>query len=175
MSKNKPKETVEYVLRLQDKERQLLEQIVDTRSFSNVATPIVDLLKDVTGMATFMSILFLVWPRLFLNPATGEYYTIEDIEGAQQNGGLEDYIEGQNILAVALGVAIGVGTGGLGFIPIVLGVLGGTIVAEGGEEIVKDIDRATQSARSAAVYQSRFLLFVLSVAPELLGGDRLEF
>jgi len=175
MAKNKPKETIEYVVRLQDKERQLLSQIIDTKSFSNVATPVVDLLKDVTGMATFMSIVFLLFPRLFQNPATGKYYTKDEIENAEANGGLADYLEGQNILAVSIGVAVGIGTGGLGVIPVLLGALGGTIVAEGGEEIVKDIESATNTAKNAAIYQARFLLFVLQVAPELVGGDRLEY
>ena len=175
MSKNKPKETIEHVIRLQDKERQLLEQVVDTRSFSNVATPIVDLLKDVTGIATVMSIIFLVFPRLFQNPSNGEYYTKEDIETAEQNGGLSDYLEAQNLLAVGLGIAVGVGTGGFGFIPAILGAIGGTIAAEGAEEIVKDIESATSNAKNFATYQARFLLFAMKVSPDLLGGERLEY
>lgn len=175
MAKNKPKETIEHVIRLQDKERQLLEQVVDTRSFSNVATPIVDLLKDVTGVATVMSIIFLLFPRLFQNPATGEYYTKEDIKTAEENGGLSDYLEAQNLLAVSLGITVGVYTGGLGFLPVLLGAIGGTAAAEGAEEIAKDIESATNSAKNFATYQARFLLFALQVSPDLLGGDRLEF
>lgn len=178
MSKNKPKETIEYVVRLQDKERELLSQIVDTRAFSNVATPIVDLLKDVTGMATVISIIFLLFPRLFQNPVTGEYYTIAEITQAEENGGLSDYLETQNLLAVGAGITIGIGgaiaTGGTILIPALIGALIGTVAVEGAEEIVKDIESATNSAKTFAVYQSRWLLFVEKVAPGTLpGGERL--
>ena len=112
---------------------------------------------------------------MFQNPSTGAYYTKEDIETAEENGGLSDYLEAQNLLAVGMGIGIGVGTGGIGFIPAILGAIGGTIAAEGAEEIVKDIESATNSAKNFATYQARFLLFSMKVAPELLGGERLAY
>ena len=60
MSKNKPKETIEYVIRLQDKERQLLDDAIGAYRINRIATPLVDLLNDVTGMATVLSILAAV-------------------------------------------------------------------------------------------------------------------
>ena len=40
MSKNKPKETIEFVIRLQDKERQLLEDALLAQNFNKVALPL---------------------------------------------------------------------------------------------------------------------------------------
>ncbi|HIA00711.1 MAG TPA: hypothetical protein EYN66_02160 [Myxococcales bacterium] len=60
MSKNKPKETIEYVIRLQDKERQMIESAIGAYQINRIATPLVDLLNDVTGMATVLSLLALV-------------------------------------------------------------------------------------------------------------------
>lgn len=57
MAKNKPKETIEYVIRLQDKERQLLEDMLIARNFNQVASPIVDALKDVSFWITLASLL----------------------------------------------------------------------------------------------------------------------
>ncbi len=52
MSKNKPKETIEYVIRLQDKERQLLDDFVMSKNINLVSEPIVEILKDVSAMTT---------------------------------------------------------------------------------------------------------------------------
>ena len=109
-----------------------------------------------------------------MNPATGEYYTLDEIEDNKE--GLADYLEKQNLLAVSLGiVGVGLVTGGIA-IPIIIGALIGTVVAEGAEEVVKDIERATQTAKSAAQYQARFLMFVSKVAPNIIGenSDRLN-
>jgi len=63
MSKNKPKETIEYVIRMQDKERQLLEDFNTAymvRNFGqgigSVLTPIVAGLSDVSFVVTMIII-----------------------------------------------------------------------------------------------------------------------
>lgn len=69
MAKNKPKETIEYVIRLQDKERQLLEDMLLARNFNQVVTPIVDALKDVSFWITLSAILGLF--GIAVAPPTG--------------------------------------------------------------------------------------------------------
>ena len=65
MSKNKPKETIEYVIRLQDKERQLLDDAIGAYQINRIMTPIVTLLNDVTGMATFLAMLAIITGFIF--------------------------------------------------------------------------------------------------------------
>ncbi len=60
MSKNKPKETIEYVIRLQDKERQILDDFVMSKNINLVSEPIVEILKDVSAMAT-LTIAYLTF------------------------------------------------------------------------------------------------------------------
>jgi len=65
MSKNKPKETIEYVIRLQDKERQMVESAIGAYQVNRIMTPIVTLLNDVTGMATLLGLLALLTGFVF--------------------------------------------------------------------------------------------------------------
>ena len=60
MSKNKPKETIEYVIRLQDKERQILDDFVMSKNINLVSEPIVEILKDVSAMTT-LTIAYLTF------------------------------------------------------------------------------------------------------------------
>ena len=57
MSKNKPKETIEYVIRLQDKERALMEDFLFSYRMQSLAPSAVALLNDVSGMIMFAMIL----------------------------------------------------------------------------------------------------------------------
>jgi len=59
VSKNKPKETIEYVIRLQDKERMLLDSITTAYILGNTGkflTPVVAGLSDVTFVVTLVII-----------------------------------------------------------------------------------------------------------------------
>jgi len=52
------KKVVEHRLTLGQFERTMLNDFVSSKQFNNIATPTVDLLKDVTGLAAFSAILF---------------------------------------------------------------------------------------------------------------------
>ena len=52
------KKVVEHRITLGQFERTMLNDLVSSKQFNNIATPTVDLLKDVTGMAAFAAILF---------------------------------------------------------------------------------------------------------------------
>ncbi len=56
MSKNKPSTTIEYVIRLQDKERQMVESAIGAYQVNRVLTPIVTLMNDISGMAVFLTV-----------------------------------------------------------------------------------------------------------------------
>ena len=101
MSKNKPKETIEYVIRLQDKERQMVESAIGAYQVNRIMTPIVTLLNDVTGMATLLGLLAAFYGFVF--------YADEGMSSAE----LIDAFTTQREQAIAAGV-ITVGTFGLG-------------------------------------------------------------
>ena len=82
MSKNKPKETIEYVIRLQDKEREMFDSVVGAYQFNRVMEPVVKLMNDVTGMAVFLSIVAatgLAGATFVLKITTGGEMTLEGL------------------------------------------------------------------------------------------------
>ena len=52
MSKRKPDEVKEIVIRLQDKERQLLDDYIMSKNLNLVSEPLVEILKDISAMTT---------------------------------------------------------------------------------------------------------------------------
>lgn len=93
MSKNKPKETIEYVIRLQDKERQLAEDAIGAYQLNRIMTPIVTLMNDVSGMALLLTLLASIIGFTFI--------VSEDI---QSPAGLIDAFTTQREQAIAAGV-----------------------------------------------------------------------
>lgn len=80
MSKNKPKETIEYVIRLQDKERQLLDDFVMSKNINLVSEPIVEILKDVSAMTT-LTIAYITfrYGGQIANQLRGTYGNVLDL------------------------------------------------------------------------------------------------
>jgi len=130
MPKNKPKETIEFVIRLQDKERQMLDDFVATRNFNQVASPVISLLKDVSGLAA----CYVILTALFPDWAKGL-----DLKAmrSMDSPGVFDYLEKQNLALGIAGAAAGVATGGLAWLPAILGFALGQVTAEVGEEAYK--------------------------------------
>ena len=56
MSKNKPKETIEFVIRLQDKERKLIEDSITAYRFEKIGGPIMKMLSDPEGIAVLLGL-----------------------------------------------------------------------------------------------------------------------
>jgi len=159
VSKNKPKETIEYVIRLQDKERQLLDDFILGKNFQNVATPIVDLLKDVSGLAAayvILNALFPDWSKgLDLNAMSG-----------MDSPGIFDYLELQNLALGVAGAAAGVYTGGLAWLPALLGFATGQVAAELGEEAYK----AASGMRNSVQFKTfMFTLYMAAKTSGLIG------
>jgi len=80
VSKNKPKETIEYVIRLQDKERQLLDDFVMSKNINLVSEPIVEILKDVSAMTT-LTIAYITfrYGGQIANQLRGTYGNVLDL------------------------------------------------------------------------------------------------
>ncbi len=159
LSKNKPKETIEHVFRLQDKERKVLDDIANAYQINRIGQPVVAFLSDVTAIATVFTALYFLFPKLFEDPE-GNLVNPDDFDDESK---LKDFLEVQNLVAIGAGVVIAWGTGGIGLIPTFLGVLGGTVAAEGAEEVAE----AGQQAVRAATRQARFLKVAFQYAPEL--------
>jgi len=137
------KRVIEHRISLGTFERNMLSDFVGTKSFQNAATPIVSLMKDVTGMAT----LYLVLNAIFPNWSIGI-----DVD-AYDDPGLMDYLELQNLAGTAVGVGIAAyATGGLSLIPSLIGVVGAQIAVEGAEEIVEDAKATIMPAYRGIVF-----------------------
>ena len=52
MSKRKPDQVNEIVIRLQDKERQLLDDYIMSKNLNLISEPFVEILKDISAMTT---------------------------------------------------------------------------------------------------------------------------
>jgi hypothetical protein len=82
--KTKPTQVIVHRIELQTKERELIESAVLAYQFNKVATPVVALLSDVTGLAAFYIVLNLL---LGLTPEEGGSMAEEDREETGVSGG----------------------------------------------------------------------------------------
>ena len=99
-------------------------------TFAQVSTPLVSLLKDVSGLAALYVILNALMPEW----AKGlDLKAMRDMDSP----GIFDYLEPQNLALGTIGAIAGVATGGLAWLPAILGFAGGQLVAETGEEAYK--------------------------------------
>ena len=143
------KKVIEHRISLGTFERNMLSDFVATKSFQNAATPIISLMKDVTGMAT----LYLILNFMFPNWSLGIDLDVVD----DGKGGLWDYLEIQNVAGSAIGIGVAAyATGGLSLIPSIIGAVAGSIVTEGAEEVLED-------SRAAVLPAYRGIQFMLSL------------
>jgi hypothetical protein len=116
VSKNKPKETVEYVIRLQDKERKLLEDLVtayNLEQYSNVFENVglkkamsdpLDMILWFTAAATFVELLGIDTP--FITPIdAGKLF--KDPDGATGFKGFWDVDLGRDWERFKEGIGLG--------------------------------------------------------------------
>jgi len=61
MSKRKPDEVKEIVIRLQDKERQLLDDYIMAKNLNLVSEPLVEILKDKTATISVLTTLVVAY------------------------------------------------------------------------------------------------------------------
>jgi hypothetical protein len=87
VSKNKPKETIEYVIRLQDKERQLLDSITTAYTLGNagkILTPVVAGLSDISFCVTLI-IIYEALTGKVTGILTQNIETVDDLVNAWIN------------------------------------------------------------------------------------------
>jgi hypothetical protein len=122
MPKPKPDKVIRHEIVLGRSERDMLEGWFSSMTFNNVATPTVDLLNDVTGMATFLSLLsvagltgvgftFLVSPEMEMSDLIDSF--VSQREQAKAEAGLQSV---ENIYEGA-----GLPTQGIDFLQSLLG------------------------------------------------------
>ena len=155
MARPKPDNYERMQIVLGDKERTLLEDYRFAYMFNQIATPTVNLLKDVSGLAA----VYLILSSIFPNWSKGIDFNVTDAYGDDDNG-LLDYLSG---ISLAGGIAGAAGLGyrtrsiygvGIGFL---LGLLGGEGVENIGEQQQENLEQGTQEAGV------RFTLFMLKL------------
>ena len=77
MSKNKPKETIEFVIRLQDKERQLFEDATTAYSIRNIGQGVGSILNPIATFLGNAEVTILLLPILY-----ALFYPHRDMEQA---------------------------------------------------------------------------------------------
>jgi len=175
MSKNKPKETIEYVIRLQDKERQLFDDAIGAYRFNRISSPIVSILKDNSALLVISGLLVLMLPNLppgwrdALQP-NGEETTI---------GKIKDWLELENLAGGVVGGWAGAWAGAPGgpwgaLIGGIAGALSGIVAVEVGEEIgeaiVSEFETEAAAARAGNAISGTAVLMYLIVTLERIGN-----
>jgi len=158
MPRSKPKETIVHRIELGTYERTRLDEIAGAYQINRIATPAVDLLRDGTAMIGVLAIVTFLWPGWKKDPATDEDLTDQQLLWViDDEKKLDDWIDGQNLIAMALGgaAAFGVTAWVLGGPPGILvgsivtgaGIIGGALTQEGIEEFQSDAERAKIAAK----------------------------
>jgi len=136
------RKVIEHRITFGSAERRYMDTLVGSIAFKNHMSPIVDTIKDVSALA----FLYVVLNSLF--PQWKDGLDLETLDSTNSDG-WRDYFEAQNIAGVAVGVGVGVATGGLGWIPAIIGGLLGTIAVEGSEELYEDAQGIKRSLQGA--------------------------
>lgn len=130
MPRRKPERVITHRLELGDFERSRVDSLMTGMTFSQITTPVVSLLKDVSGLAA----LYVILNAFF--PDWSKGLDLKAMRG-MDSPGIFDYLEPQNLALGTIGALAGVATGGLAWLPAILGFAGGQLVAETGEEAYK--------------------------------------
>jgi len=77
LSKNKPKETIEYVIRLQDKERQLLNDYLNSQIVNNYAKAI-DQVSSFTNLYFIVTLIEIITGKEILPGTPNDIYQLID-------------------------------------------------------------------------------------------------
>lgn len=132
MARPKPDNYERLQIVLGDKERQLLEDYRFAYMFNRVSTPVVDLMKDISGIA----VLYIILSSLF--PNWSSKLNLNEIDAyGDDDKGLVDYLTGLSLAGGLTGVVTGYARGGpLG--SIIFGILG-LVLGEGADDVTQRI------------------------------------
>ncbi len=106
MPKPKPDKVIRHEIVLGRSERDMLEGWFSSMTFNNVATPAVNLMNDVTGMVTFLSLLGALG-------ITGVTFTFLVSEELSVQGVLDSFMTQRQQAITATGVSAVPGIGGV--------------------------------------------------------------
>ena len=143
MPRKPTEKVIEYRITMGDWERTRVDGLMAGIQFNQIATPIVSLMKDVTGMAA----LYIILNALF--PDWSKGLDLDALDGTDEKG-WRDYFEGLNLAGGAAGAAAGGYAGswggpwGIG-IGAALGGLTGILAVEGAEELFQDVTAPVRS------------------------------
>ena len=132
MARPKPDNYERLQIVLGDKERQLLQDYRFAYMFNKISSPVVDLLKDISGIA----VLYIILSSLFPNWASKLNLNEIDAFGDDDKG-LVDYLSGLSLGAGLTGAAGGFVRGGP-YGALVFGLLG-LVLGEGAEDVTTQI------------------------------------
>ena len=176
MSKNKPKETIEYVIRLQDKERQLFDDAIGAYRFGRISSPIVSILKDNSALLVISGLLVLLLPNL----PPGWRDALE-IDGEETTiGKIKDWLELENLAGGVVGAWGGAWAGAPAgpwgaLIGGLAGALSGIVAVEVGEEVGEalfdsDFQTEAEAARAGNAISGTVILMYLIITFERIGN-----
>lgn len=116
MPKPKPDKVIRHEIILGRSEKEMLDGWIGSMQFKNIATPAVDLMNDVTGTITFLSLIAALG-------LTGASFTFLVSEELSVQGLIDSFVSqrDQAIAATGLGAIPGIGFGG-GIISEILGL-----------------------------------------------------
>jgi len=106
MPKPKPDKVIRHEIVLGRSERDMLEGWFSSMTFNNVATPAVNLMNDVTGMITFMSLLATLG-------FTGVAFTFLASDDLSVEGVVDSFMTQREQAITAKGLSAVPGIGGL--------------------------------------------------------------
>lgn len=153
MPRSKPKETIVHRIELGGYERTRLDAIAGAYEINRISAPVVNLLTDTTAMMGLLALITFFLPRWKEDPVTGEDLSDDKLLWVvDDEKKLDDYLEEQNLIAMAIGGAAALGVaawvaGGppgwiIGGIVTGVGAVTGGLVQEGIEEVESDVERA---------------------------------
>ena len=127
MAKRPPDKVIEYRISLQDYERDMFSSAIGAYQMNRIATPIINLMNDVTGMVVFLTILAAVG-------VTGVTFTFLTamLTSDSSMADIIDAFTTQREQAIAAGATVGVFGLGSPITAQILSMLGLMPESEGG-------------------------------------------
>lgn len=154
MPRSKADRTVIHRIEMGGWERERFETFLTVKQIQLLGEPLTRMVSTLPGLAALYLVLNALLPNWSFGLSPSALKSANDSGGAE---GLADYLETQNIILGAAGVAAAgtavVLSGGLALIPSILalagGFLGGQVVAEGAEELYQDAEIVSSQVKPA--------------------------
>ena len=127
MAKRPPDKVIEYRISLQDYERDMFSSAIGAYQMNRIATPIINLMNDVTGMVVFLTILAAVG----VTGVTFTFLTAMLTSDSSVADAIDQFVT-QRDQAIAAGATVGIFGLGSPITAQILSMLGLMPESEGG-------------------------------------------